>query len=774
MSSVTCQVCNRVFSSRSAKSTHLRKHCRGGVDVHMSKLEYQLFKPSSAGNNFVHCVECGENSGCGDVYKRQILRHCQKKHCDIDPEVLKSFVVYKEMCTLQAGRNLPEWTDFDKTWEVQHNIALGDQAGLIFEGCGEIAASSGDCSATDVVSEHNVVSEPNVIREPNIEILDCTDTEVVPEPNIEIISKRPKRYNTFLPGISCDDEEMQVAELQTIRDMLIRQQEQIQLLNSTIPEHFDLTIQPIIISFNRTIESFKENLGDIKSKYDVSIKKWLVDWDCSVHGHNFPNDKLATNFDLGAFPTHLFTMRGLDETTCRNHIRYITQFLGGFDFEDAAGKDLPNLLFVIYRNDFIEKVWSMPLWQTKPSRAWGLKTALSYLALYLHRMQETVRPFGGLTTVLSNISVRINLDLANAIKKQKGVRRCARAIADGVNLENWVGPKKWGFMVELAMEGLQFIYNNKATPGFWDEHIHRLANEFMIVILFLNSYPGRAGGWELLEQEEMRTQRKMNQPVYKFVRHKTAETYGPQLKWVPAAVAEAIWLYQQLPIRKNKYWLVPHSKAMMVCVASLLQDASATLGYPGAVPNSNFIRKLFHTKVAEGDVVAEQTWLSLMKDLAAIDCHSIAIANSEHYDLSERTQGGIVKKSHRAYVSIMGRNPRRFAADYTMTMDEFVEMYPKNRPHGKPTKTEILADYDHDVQAQMQKKRTAEGLEKQVQKAARVTATKLRNKKILECYAEIKSRGGIQKAFYNEIVDKVVAAGFECTYLQARYVCVGH
>ena len=37
----------------------------------------------------------------------------------------------------------------------------------------------------------------------------------------------------------------------------------------------------------------------------------------------------------------------------------------------------------------------------------------------------------------------------------------------------------------------------------WNKWTHSLANQFLIIFVFLNTYPVRCGGWELIEKDDM-------------------------------------------------------------------------------------------------------------------------------------------------------------------------------------------------------------------------------------------------------------------------------
>ena len=78
------------------------------------------------------------------------------------------------------------------------------------------------------------------------------------------------------------------------------------------------------------------------------------------------------------------------------------------------------------------------------------------------------------------------------------------------------------------------------------------------------------------------------------------------------------------------------------------------------VTSTNFARKLFTSLVACGDSVDSTTWDKAIDDLAEIDAHSSRVARSTHHDVSDSLGGGVIKKSLRAFQSVMKRLPVDF------------------------------------------------------------------------------------------------------------------
>ena len=122
----------------------------------------------------------------------------------------------------------------------------------------------------------------------------------------------------------------------------------------------------------------------------------------------------------------------------------------------------------------------------------------------------------------------------------------------------------------------------------------------------------------------------------------------------------ALRLFSALTLGESQLFVTPHTSVKQVTVSILLQKASATLGHPKAVPNTNFIRKLYATPMEAGETLEQSDWERAVPDLASIDAHSAAMAMSQSHNVSDRIHGGVVKKSVRSYYTIVKRMPIEF------------------------------------------------------------------------------------------------------------------
>ena len=84
------------------------------------------------------------------------------------------------------------------------------------------------------------------------------------------------------------------------------------------------------------------------------------------------------------------------------------------------------------------------------------------------------------------------------------------------------------------------------------------------------------------------------------------------------------------------------------------------IGHKGTDPSTNFVRKLLARLVASGESADSVARSTAVDDLANLDGHGAAVARSVHCDVRDMIDGGVVKKSVRAFLSVMKRLPIDF------------------------------------------------------------------------------------------------------------------
>jgi hypothetical protein len=254
------------------------------------------------------------------------------------------------------------------------------------------------------------------------------------------VAKRPRRYSPIpmSTGLTELDVFPPLIELTELNSP--------QALSSVIAPFRQMLLdseERVVAKINATVASMNEilmeGLGEVKSRYVVTVADFLEKWDVDVDGKNFPHAVLRTNFNLEAFKINLETRRGLGQKQCDNILRDVTRFLGCFDFDDDAGDDLSHLMVSIYKQQLLCKVCLSPLYRVKESRLYSLKGSLGHLLDYLENVERTVRAFGGLTTALENIKRSLHWELSPLISEGKASMRGIRAEKDALRIKNWVG-----------------------------------------------------------------------------------------------------------------------------------------------------------------------------------------------------------------------------------------------------------------------------------------------------------------------------------------------
>ena len=275
-------------------------------------------------------------------------------------------------------------------------------------------------------------------------------------------------------------------------------------------------IDSVVESFN---EVLRVGLGEVQAKYEISMPDWLVEWDAKRDGKLFPKHLLSEGADFELFQITLLEFRGLDIKTCSYITRDLRRFFGCFIFTEEAKHDLANLLVSIFKHGFLKKVVVNQLWQAKPNYLKSLRHSLKHLVEYLENEERTYRcdghggssngsvwclsvalatvavcrSIGGLTTCLHTIGRALEYELKSHLGVKEKARSAARAAKDARLIEQWCGSRVWKGMVRQSFKGLKYIFDHKDDEGFWDKWTHSLANQFLLVIIYCNTYPGRGG-----------------------------------------------------------------------------------------------------------------------------------------------------------------------------------------------------------------------------------------------------------------------------------------
>ena len=741
--------CMKSFSKKSNLTKHTEKF-QGKCAELMTDEEYQLLRPSWAGPWQVWCKGCEQ-----DVAITYIKKHLHKHHEEL-AHVAKGWYVMKDHYAGKKGKPLDKWSTFQFQWDIKTTEvdrlaqAHGPEAPPA-EAPPQIAPDQSpaapsteappqeaDAHDSDATPTHDPVPEVHVSREEH----PMPEDVAVPQVSVQAVQEF---VGGGLEAVGAERHPNQALAL--VGDMVMQSE-------TRIVQKVDSIVQ----SFNQVL---KEGLGEVKAKYPVAISQWVTEFDPLVHGGRFPQDKLSTNYNIELFKTTMYEFRGLEPRTASYIVRDIHRFIGCFDFPDEAGEDLGHLLVSIFKAGFLRQLLTSKLWNSKAYFLKSLKQSLQHFVGFLENEERVHRAFGGLTTALGNILRALDWELKQPLKVKDLERKQKRAEKDAELIESWVGSDIWGEMVFKAMQVLTYIFEHRADDGFFTKDVHQLANQCLAVIIFLNSYPGRCGGWQLLEREKVLEQI-LEDPwgsIITHYNHKTKKYYGPILKWAPSSLQEAFLMYSSLPFRDSDYFIVSHTPTDIICCSHVLQCACRTFGHPGAVPNTNFVRKLFATVAGTGEDVDEASWAKAVDDLANIDAHSADMARSIHYDLRDKIKGGVIKKSMRAFFRTMKRMPLAFP-ELALDNEEFTYVL------GHMGKRSFKRKMD-DVSEDLDELGTQE--DPKLKKRRLRTLMQTMAQQLKEEWEE----EVVKPWMIRHIVDDLWYQGEEVTYLQARYAITG-
>ena len=583
----------------------------------MTQEEFSLLGPVHANWLKVYCKSCDKA-----IAKRGIFTHIEQHHLEL-LQCSWYWWIKNDYNMVKQGKTVDAASAFNLAYGI-FEADLNQSQQLMLPGPAEMPPAQGPLPEED--------SE-------------------APSDNIEELPPAQGPLPEEAPGANLDEEDLarQPAAQNNQLACLIHESEGRVLTR----------IDQVVEGFNIILQ---QGLGEVQAKYQVALPDWFLEWNVQVNGRLFPPRLLASNYNLEDFKLTIMEFRGLSSKTAGYILKDINRFLGCYLFPDEAGFDLANLMISIFKLGLLKPLLCSELWNAKHNYLKSLRTSMKHFLDYLEHEQRAVRAFGGLTTALQSLIKALEYEMSAQQKHLETNRRNKKATKDAQLIDSWVGAQVYNEMVLLAFQALKYITTHAWEDGFWDKWIHLLANQMLVVIIFLNTYPGRCGGWELITKEEMETQLAgelvAQKGILEFVKHKTVKIYGPLKKWTPRQVLEALLWYKSLPLAENReYFISSHTEdGDEVRVGSLLQSACITLGHPGVAPDTNFIRKLFHSVISSSGGLGEN-FNEDLKDLAEIDAHAYSMAKSIHYDLSDRLDGPLIKKSIRAFYNLNRRLP---------------------------------------------------------------------------------------------------------------------
>ncbi len=170
----------------------------------------------------------------------------------------------------------------------------------------------------------------------------------------------------------------------------------------------------------------------------------------------------------------------------------------------------------------------------------------------------------------------------------------------------------------------------------------------LVGVIFFNSFAGRSGEWELMQSSHVTEQLDKCSTFLLCPQHKTVATYGSLAKHVPAGSWHAFRLYLDLPGKHTDRFIEPPTAtSTQASVAGLLKRFGVIAFKTEDPPNSNLIRKMFHSCLLRISRDKEA-----MRFMEKVDAHSEHIARKVYAITTPEDDS---KLAHMLYTEVFGR-----------------------------------------------------------------------------------------------------------------------
>ena len=385
------------------------------------------------------------------------------------------------------------------------------------------------------------------------------------------------------------------------------------------------------------LHEIQEKLGPAKIEVimpKVRPKEALFDWthpDEEKWRHYCPiTNKIArafTRFNLDGFEkylkanTHQYSVASR-RVTMMNLKRFFTLLeIEEGDFHPVG------VLCAIYKQGVLDEMKVAPLMSCRYGWARDMDTAMEHYIEHLKMECNKQQPrwleaHANLNLLRGEVLSDYRKDdtrqrkLGNRAKKRRDAMRIAKGYPS-VEMQHQA--------VEKAMAKLSLIHRHAATTGNLSYRLRVEATTAIVGIIHYNSFAGRSGEWQSMKRAHVQEQRENKENHLVCDHHKTYDTYGEIAKFVPEGSWQAFDLYNSLPGKLTDLFLdAPDPSSRHVSVHSylkrfgLLHFDTKVINPP---PNSNLIRKMYHTRLLHMTRMGE-----CMSFFQKVDAHSAEVA----------------------------------------------------------------------------------------------------------------------------------------------------
>ena len=302
----------------------------------------------------------------------------------------------------------------------------------------------------------------------------------------------------------------------------------------------------------------------------------------------------------------------------------------------------------IYQNDVFQQMQDAPMMDNDYAFARGINSALHN---YCHHLMQVCNKHRW-PEAKATLQQLVDECLSGTKKKdhkQKKLSSMYKKIRDAERLLNFPAAATIKEEVKQSMKRLYAIQKHAQ-----DQELEELPDDLrlealteVVGIIFYNAFGGRIGEWRHMKKAHVQAQKAKGANHLLCRDHKTSATYGAVAKHIPGGSWEAFEIFMSLPGKKTDLFLEPYSVLSQTANVAGLLKRYGLLHFGGSdVPNSNLIRKMFHSallKISRED--------GAMGVFEVIDAHSKKVARQVYTITNPEDDANL---AHRVFQEVLG------------------------------------------------------------------------------------------------------------------------
>jgi hypothetical protein len=327
----------------------------------------------------------------------------------------------------------------------------------------------------------------------------------------------------------------------------------------------------------------------------------------------------SSTMDFTSFSKYL-KGAGQKQVSIDENLMNIKRFFNLLTIEEGAFDPI-GVLCSVYQGDILQKLMDAPLMGFQFSWSRKIIWALDHFCSHLKVCCNRKRYLEARTTIQQLEDEVLSAYKKSCLKARK-VADQNKFHLDASRLDQFPSSEEAKEAVLKAMVSLASLSHETIGKPQLSFNEKLNATTAMVGIIHYNSFAGRSGEWQSMTRKHVEEQIALGKDYLLCPKHKTSDTYGTLAKYVPAGSMKAMAVYMGLPGKAKDLMLEPaNSQSLQVSIAQHLQRFGKLFLGKVDPPNSNLIRKQYHTQLLR--MSREGQAMDFMKK---IDAHSAEVA----------------------------------------------------------------------------------------------------------------------------------------------------